>query len=111
MTTVAGTRCPYCGHEPLGINQDRATLDRPEYVCNPFEGCTLFAQDLVGQTASTTADAIGRMRRLAEILDKPLRDCSIDDLKLGMAKLAEKNTKNGQYSSGTRRKLLLQMSA
>lgn len=36
MTTTAGTTCPYCGDGPLRINQDRQTLDGPEYVC---EGC------------------------------------------------------------------------
>lgn len=50
---------------------------------------------------------VGRLRRLAEVLDKPLRDCDVDDINLGMADLAEKNKGEGKsYSDGTRRQYL-----
>lgn len=50
---------------------------------------------------------LGRLRRLAEILDKPLQDCDVDDINLGMADLAEKNLGEGKsYSDGTRRQYL-----
>jgi len=50
---------------------------------------------------------VGRLRRLAEVLDKPLRDCDVDDINLGMADLAEKNKGEGEsYSDGTRRQYL-----
>ncbi|WP_262178313.1 tyrosine-type recombinase/integrase [Haloarcula laminariae] len=50
---------------------------------------------------------IGRLRRLAEVLDKPLNDCDVDDINLGMADLAEKNKGKGEsYSDGTRRQYL-----
>jgi len=68
----------------------------------------LFADDLAANlSASTAGDDIARVRRMAEILDKPLQDCDVDDIKLAMKKLAEINIGEGEtYGSGTRRKYL-----
>jgi len=50
---------------------------------------------------------LGRMRRLAEILDKPLSECDKDDISIGLEDLAKKNLGQGKsYSQGTRRQYL-----
>lgn len=50
---------------------------------------------------------LGRLRRLSEVLDKPLRECDVDDIKLAMSDLAEKNLGEGKsYADGTRRQYL-----
>ncbi len=56
---------------------------------------------------SSAFNYLGRLRRLSEVLDKPLRECDIDDINLGMDTLAEKNLGKGKsYSQGTRRQYL-----
>ena len=68
----------------------------------------LYAQTVTDRVDYSCAfNYIGRLRRLAEVLDKPLRDCEVDDINLGMADLAEKNKGEGEsYSDGTRRQYL-----
>lgn len=56
---------------------------------------------------SSAFNYLGRLRRLTEVLDKPLRECDIDDINLGMSTLAERNLGKGKsYSQGTRRQYL-----
>lgn len=45
MTTAAGTRCPYCGYEPLRINQDRQAFEDAEFVCDSAKGCGTFVYE------------------------------------------------------------------
>lgn len=56
---------------------------------------------------SCASNYVGRLRRLAEMLDKPLQECDVDDIELAMGDLAEKNKGEGEsYSDGTRRQYL-----
>ncbi|WP_312909295.1 tyrosine-type recombinase/integrase [Natronosalvus caseinilyticus] len=59
------------------------------------------------QEAASAMNLIARLRRLSEVSDKPLTECSPDDINALLGSLAEKNLGTGKtYKSSTKRKYL-----
>ncbi|MDS0474373.1 tyrosine-type recombinase/integrase [Natrinema sp. 1APR25-10V2] len=69
---------------------------------------TLYGQAVIDDlSASSAYNRIGRLKRLSQVLEKPLTDCDEDDIRLAMSDLAAKNLGEGRsYKPGTKRKYL-----
>lgn len=56
--------------------------------------------------SSTLENYVGRMRRLTKVLNKPLRECDEDDIKLAIDDYAEQHSRVDEYKDSTKAEYL-----